>query len=602
MLPLEGCHNLTAAGFDFATFCLLNKGLKFVPTPPPLAPGGLDPSMTRFARAVRLRCQFGGSSVAPKHRLPNRAYEPEHASPEIEQFLSALGPLVARRQQHVLSHCAARFKPNLTRAEQLALAALRRRGDIVIKPADKNLGLTIMRMEDYRAAVNSHVQDTRVYTPVEDVAAAIHTTCQQLAQLVACYQDHLGPKVCEYLLAGQRMTQVPHLYVLPKLHKMRPGVAVPTRPIAACHSWVTTHLSKYVADLLEGALSKYDTVLRDRTHLVAALEQCTVTADTYLLTFDVESLYPSIDQQQCAQACAEAIGGPGIQRMMVEEFLLFILRNNVVQAGGSHYRQVQGGAMGTNCLPQAAQLYLAVKWEAPLKRKLGAAFPAMYKRFIDDGFVIFRGTHAELLQFIACLDSELPNIRITHTHSQFQVEYMDLVVYKAGPPGAAVQQLRVRTHQKPLNRYLYIPWSSFHHPGMFNSFMHAELIRYVVTNSDPVWYHCMVRKFTHRLRERGYPQASIAAAVSRVSYGDRPRYLAAADQQQQHPQQPAGVLALVVPYSRDVAAMQLPRLLHDALHSHAEAAAALHGSGSRVLVCFTKNNNLGEWLVRASAF
>ena len=601
MLPLKGCHNLTPTGFDFPTFCLLNKGLKFVPTPSSLAPGGLDPSITRFARAVRLRCQFGNSNVTPKHRLPNPAFEPEHASPPVEEFLSALGPTITRRQATALTFCSGRFKPNLTRAEQQALVTLRQRRDIIIKPADKNLGLTIMDVAAYRAAVNSHVRDTAVYTPVEDVAAAIRTACSQLTQLVARYQAHLGPKVCEYLLAGRRMTQVPHLYVLPKLHKMRMGAAVPTRPIAACHSWVTTHLSKYVADLLEGALSRYDTVLRDRTHLVTALEQCTVTADTYLLTFDVESLYPSIDQQQCAQACAEAVGGSGAHRMMVEEFLLYILRNNIVQVGGSHYRQVQGGAMGTNCLPQAAQLYLAIKWEAPLRRKLGAGFPAMYKRFIDDGFVIFQGTHAELLHFIACLGSELPNIHITYTYSQFQVEYMDLVVYKAGPPGAAVQRLRVRTHQKPLNRYLYIPWSSFHHPGMFNSFIHAELIRYVVTNSDPVWYECMLRKFTHRLRERGYPLASIQAAISKVSYAARPQYLAAVQQQQREPQ-PAGVLALVVPYSRDVAAMQLPRLLHTTLHSHPEAAAALCTAGSRVLVSFTKSSNLGAQLVRAGAF
>jgi hypothetical protein len=255
--------------------------------------------------------------------------------------------------------------------------------------------------------------------------------------------------------------------------------------------------------------------------------------------------------------------------------------------------------MGTNCLPQAAQLYLAVKWEGAVRRRLGASFPALFKRYIDDGFVVFNGTHTELLQFIASLQSELPNIRITHSYSQVCLEYMDLVIYKSGPAGTHVQHLRVRTHQKPLNKYLYIPWHSYHHPGMFRSFMHAELIRYVVTNSDAVWFDCMVAKFTHRLRERGYPLASIQAAVSRVSFADRAAYLAAATAIDRQSAASPGVLPLVVPFSRDVSVMRLPALLRAELMRNPEATALL--PTEQVFVCFTKNTNLGSTLVRAGA-
>jgi hypothetical protein len=596
MLPIKGCHNLAGVSFDLATHCLLNLGLKFVPTPRALAPGGLTPALARFSRAVRLRRQFGGGTV-PKHRLPNPAFLPEEASLPVEVFLEYLERTVHTRQSAVLLHCAHNIRSNLTLGEQQALVALRQRQDIIIKPADKNLGLTIMHVDAYRTAVRQHVQDTQVYAPVHDIAAATARICARLADLVQRYAPLLDDRVRQFILAGQGMRQVPHLYGLPKLHKMQPGLPVPTRPIAACHSWVTTNLSKYVADLLEGALQRYDTVLRDRTHLVAAVEQCTVTDDTWLLTFDVESLYPSIDQQQCAEACAAAMTGPGLQRAMVEDFLLFILQNNIVQVEGSYYRQVQGGAMGTNCLPQAAQLYLAVKWEGAVRRKLGAGFPALFKRFIDDGFVVFNGTRAQLMHFVQCLQCELPNIRITYTISRVQVEYMDLVVYKSGPAGSAGQCLQVRTHQKPLNKYLYIPWHSFHHPGMFKSFMHAELLRYVVTNSDAVWFDCMVAKFAHRLRERGYPLASIQAVISRVSYADRPAYLAAASGAARAA--PSGVLALVVPYSRDVSVMQLPALLRSSLMDFPTVAARL--AHEQVFVCFTKNRNLGSMLVRAGA-
>jgi hypothetical protein len=112
--------------------------------------------------------------------------------------------------------------------------------------------------------------------------------------------------------------------------------------------------------------------------------------------------------------------------------------------------------------------------------------------------VIFEGSEQELLSFLGVLNSTLPNIKITHTYSQFQVDMLDLVIYKCaedawGVPNGSVR-LKVRTHQKALNKYLYIPYTSFHHRGMFKSFIYAEFIRYVVTNSDEHWHDCMVRK------------------------------------------------------------------------------------------------------------
>ena len=162
-----------------------------------------------------------------------------------------------------------------------------------------------------------------------------------------------------------------------------------------------------------------DTILQDRTHLISLLEHTEVTADTYLLTFDVESLYPCIDQVDCVLACAEAVQGFSMQRSMVGDFAQYILEHNIVQVEGKYYRQKSGGAMGTNCMPQAAQLYLAIKWEQPLKAKLGAAFPSVFKCFIDDGFGIFTGSLQALHAFVAVLNDQLPNINITHKFSQF---------------------------------------------------------------------------------------------------------------------------------------------------------------------------------------
>ena len=152
-------------------------------------------------------------------------------------------------------------------------------------------------------------------------------------------------------------------------------------------------------------------------------------------------------------------------------------------------------------------------------------------------------------------------------------------------------RLKVRTHQKVLNKYLY---SSFHHQGMFKSFINAELIRYVVTNSDQHWFDCMVRKFTHRLLQRGYPLRMITNITNNVSHADRQRYLSHISCSASS----SGNCVLVVPYAQIVPQMKLQKLLHTAYINGGEA---LHASlPSRPIVAFSKNRNLGSMLVKAS--
>jgi hypothetical protein len=282
---------------------------------------------------------------------------------------------------------------------------------------------------------------------------------------------------------------------------------------------------------------------------------------------------------------------------MVRAFLEFVVKNNVVSVQNRQYRQIFGGAMGTNCMPPAAQIYLARKWEGLAKQRSGAALPKLFKRFLDDGFVVFEGSESELLAFIDLLSNLLPNIKITTTYSRFQVDFLDVVVYKCMDDAATSDdgtvRLKVRTHQKVLNKYLYIPFHSFHHQGMFKSFINAELICYVVTNSDEWWFDCMARKFTHRLRQRGYPLRFIASIASRVSFSKRHIYLQAASRKADS----SSKCVMVVPYAQQVPDLRLPQILAD---EYVKAGEALHVALAKPIVAYKKNRNLGSLLVKAS--
>lgn len=560
----------------------------------------------RFARTLRLRCQFGEGKPNP-FRRPNPNYQPENAPPAVEAFLWRAYKAMSARLR-ALQARGTRTADNISRAERAALSDLRARADLITKPADKNLGLTIMDAGDYHAAQLAEVADAHTYSDVTDrLTEVVNAATRTLERLVREYKSRclLTHQLAGFLLQGLDHQTPPSLYIMPKLHKMgslsdRP---LKSRPIAACHSWVTTYASQWLAAKLNALLPHYPTILRDRNQFARELHGMRVSAAAWLCTFDVVSLYPNIPHSGCVAACTAAMGKaclPPAQRRMLADFLEFVLKNNVVEVQGRYYLQEYGGAMGTNCLPPAAQLYLAVQWEGPLQLQLGPTFPEFLRRFLDDGFFVFEGSEQELLALFSSLNSLLPNIRITYTYSQHQVEFLDLVVYK-GPSwpvttGSNTVPLLTRTHQKALNRYLYIPYHSFHPPGTFTSFIYAELLRFVQTNSDEVWYTCMVRKFRARLLRRGYPPALIDRLARRVDYAER-RAAFLSPPAPSSGDDGGDTTVLALPYARLVPELRPQRLLYLAyisggpeLWKHVQ---------TRPIVAFQRTKSIGSHLVKA---
>ena len=153
---------------------------------------------------------------------------------------------------------------------------------------------------------------------------------QQARKLVDLYEASLPADVYKYLQAASHdAAVVPYFYLLPKVHKL-PAVTrehlplLKGRPIAACHSWVTNALSVYLADVLNGVCyAQYPQVLPDSKALVRLLEHTSVGKDAWLVTFDVESMYPSINNADAVDACAQAAARGGHRGDLVTDLLSF---------------------------------------------------------------------------------------------------------------------------------------------------------------------------------------------------------------------------------------------------------------------------------------
>jgi hypothetical protein len=485
-----------------------------------------------------------------------------------------------------------------------AITRLKSLKDIIIKPADKNMGMVVLDQEWYQGECDRLLGDQAVYAevPATEIPQLIDTLQKQLVTIVTRWRQAFPEDVYKYLMdSATHKVQVPHLYILPKVHKMQAVTAeylhqLKGRPIAANHSWVTTFASIYLADVLnEVCFKKYEQVLPNSTTLVKLLESSVVSANAYLVTFDIENMYPSIDNDAAIEACAQAAPD---HRGMIHELLSFVMKQGYCQNNGKFFHQVYGTVTGTNVAPPYANIYVAAALEAPAKQMV-EYWPEIYKRFIDDGFFIWERDLASLHEFLQLLNTLLPNIKLTWHIDQHSVAYMDLQITKQVQGDTAT--LTVSTYQKPHNRYMYIPYNSFHRRAVYKGFVKAELLRYAVTNTHIATFEHMKGLFYQRLQARGYPVKALDVWFAQVQHADRVRLL-------EHPVKAnrAGESVppvLVLPNGQFEMTVSLANVINSVYSRHKhhpEVASLFGGPDARLLVAYYKNQSLGAKFIKAN--
>ena len=134
--------------------------------------------------------------------------------------------------------------------------------------------------------------------------------------------------------------------------------------------------------------------------------------------------------------------------------------------------------------------------------------PVYYRRYIDDIFLLWRKGEMDRFidRFIDRFNSANSSIKFTHEHSQEEVTFLDVKVYR---DSRTPEKLQVKTHIKPTSRQLYVRMDSHHPPGATKGVATGEAIRYLRTNTDKKNFHKMMLLHKRNLTKRGYPRSLI---------------------------------------------------------------------------------------------
>ena len=135
--------------------------------------------------------------------------------------------------------------------------------------------------------------------------------------------------------------------------------------------------------------------------------------------------------------------------------------------------------------------------------------------------MVWKGPKENLLEFLSCLNSKNDRIKLTYVIDESSISFLDLFLYK----DANFSTLQFSTYQKPLNKYLYIPFESFHPASNKRAFIRGELMRYTRNSSTFKAFSETREKFWKRLRLRGYPVGFLLPLFRKVKYSDRTKWL-----------------------------------------------------------------------------
>lgn len=319
--------------------------------------------------------------------------------------------------------------------------------DIVLKAADKNLGVVAIRRDIYNHLLRKNLEG---FTEVPEFP---HKLVQARLRRIIYHSKAIPPwqKNRWYKTAEDADLPCP-FYVGPKIHKRTLG----GRPITAQHSYMLAPVSIELADRLQKEVDRIPEIAQDTRSVVRQLEELNLRGETFaLMTFDVTRCYPSIDINDAVKILHDNLFIMQDEGALLSRLLKLVMENNYVEANNKVYKKTTGTATGTQVAPPFANLYLYFKY----KEALSHPSIKFQSRYIDDGFILTDNisTGKEIISRL----KQASNLEITHDIDQKSAIYLDLEIYK-GRRFDKEGRLDLKTYFKPTNQLLYPPANSQH--------------------------------------------------------------------------------------------------------------------------------------------
>ena len=307
--------------------------------------------------------------------------------------------------------------------------------------------------------------------------------------------------------------------------------------ISGCNS-PTERLGGFVDHFLQDGMKNLDSYLRDTKHTLQIISEINTKVSegemslegVSLVSLDLESMYTNMTEELGTQACKEYLESrifqqDGNETMVSSSSILvalnLCLKNNIFKFDNKIYKQISGVGTGAKFAPTYACLG-AGKYEELLFNSNHELIERIlvWKRFIDDVFMLFKGCENECKQLVDWLNSIMPGvIKFKYQYSVQKIEFLDLEI------SIEDNQIKTNLFVKPTNKQIYLDFDSNHPDHCKSSIPFSQALRVVERCSSVEDRDFHLENLRKKLQERNYPQEIITEKFEKAKEKDRKKLI-----------------------------------------------------------------------------
>ncbi|XP_073422111.1 uncharacterized protein [Dendrobates tinctorius] len=414
-------------------------------------------------------------------------------------------------------------KDNLLASERIALEALKKNDQIVVKPSDKGGNMVILNHIEYREMCYAILQDNSTYEVLKENPMASYKEELQLILSGALAEGVISKTEFDFILP--KFPLVATFYALPKIHKgLNP---LKGRPIVSGVDSLTQNSGLYIDQILRPFVVCMPSYLRDTSDLLLKLEGVHLEGNAWLASIDIEALYSNIPHDVGIKGVGHFLSQRSIacrgHNSFLTSLLQYILTHNAFCFDGKFYHQLRGTAMGCPCAPSYANLFLGW-WEETIvfggEEKWWHCLISLWYRFIDDVFMVWTGDKDQFEEFVRELNRNSVNLRFTSEIQKTEIPFLDIKIQKDRMGGISTSIFR-----KPTSTNSLLHWQSHHPVPLKRGIPKGQFLRLRRNCSRNDLFQRQAGDMFCRFKNKGYPQHVLDTAYDFARKADRAKLL-----------------------------------------------------------------------------
>ena len=319
--------------------------------------------------------------------------------------------------------------------------------NIIISRPDKGKGVTIMKREEYVDKMASILTNPSHFEKCERDPFKATLLLEDKVNRYLSYLkkgNYINNDEYKYLYASGSTPGI--LYGLPKIHK----VNTPLRPVMSSINTHNYKLAKFIIPhIKEWATSEY--TLENSYEFFDILKNFRFEQNYYMVSFDINNLYTNVPNKETINIVANKMytdnnSFRGLSKSKFIELLELVVNDSFFIFNDVYYKQIDGLAMGNPISATLANIFLCFHETQWLNNCPSEFKPLLYRRYVDDTFIIFR-ERKDALKFFTYLNSQHPNITFTkEEENERKLPFLDILVTKSVNEGLNMQVYRKPTY------------------------------------------------------------------------------------------------------------------------------------------------------------